>query len=309
MLYRFRTQLAYLYFQFCTRGLERTPPVPSTEQGRCEIHTMLSGHDVTMYTLAVKSLLSFVSGVAVVVHSDGTLSSGDVGHLRRHIPGVRLVEFAEADRRAERRLPAGSLLRDWRPRDAAYRRLVDVELWRDADKVIILDSDVLTNKRPQEVIEWVRSGTRPFLLGQPPREPTQPPPAAGAHVQRLFLDRVPELSRRLGYPVVFLQGTTAGFCGYQHEISLERVEAALRESLALGLPMHHWGGDQCLIIYLLSVAGGERLPPDRYLNFEPSVAKLAPAANILHFYGTHRFHGLVYPRLAMEAVARLQQGS
>jgi hypothetical protein len=68
--------------------------------------------------------------------------------------------------------------------------------------------------------------------------------------------------------------------------------------------MAQWSGDQCITIYLLWTAGGHRLPPDRYVNFEPSVQAAAHQMCVIHFYGTHRFRGRVYPRLA-DAVARL----
>ena len=268
---------------------------------------MLGRHDVTMYLLAAKSLLSFVSKLAVVVHSDGSLTDKDCERVARHIAGVRFVGYQDAERRAQQALGEGSLLAEWRRKDAAYRRLVDVELWRRGEKVIILDSDVLTNREPSEITEWKEHATRPFLLGQSPTSGKTELPSDGAHVQMLFLHKIPEISRLTGYPAHFLQGTTAGCCGYTHEISLPTIESALRASLEVGLPMQQWGGDQCLIIYLLSAGGAERLPEDSYLNFEPRLKDAATRAKIVHFYGTHRFHGLVYPRLAAETVRRLRR--
>ncbi len=258
-----------------------------------------------MYLLAIKSLLSFVPKMSVVVHSDGSLTEGDFSRIARHVSGVTFVRFEEAERRAGGALATRPLLAEWRLRDAAYRRLVDIELWRTAEKVIILDSDVLTNRDPVELDGWIDAGVKPFLLGQSPVSEQVAEVPGNAHVQMLFLQRVPDLSRTLGYPAVFLQGTTAGFCGYRHEISLDRIETALRGSLDLGLPMEQWGGDQCLIIYLLSAGGAERLPQEGYLNFEPTLSKRAGNAKMVHFYGTHRFHKLIYPRLASEAVRRL----
>ena len=50
-----------------------------------------------------------------------------------------------------------------------------------------------------------------------------------------------------------------------------------------------WGGDQCVIIYLLSAAGAIRLDPGRYLIFFPDcVGRLGEAA-VVHFLGTYRF--------------------
>jgi hypothetical protein len=253
---------------------------------------MLGRAELRMYLVAVKAFLSYVKdAVSVSVHSDGSLTNREQALLERHVPGIRVILHQAADLRAEKELKIDSLLRKWRNCDVSYRRLIDVELWRGSRKVIILDSDVLTTARPSEVIDWIVGGTRPFLLGQPP-EAQQLPGAAtpGAHVQVQFVEKVPEISARLGYPARFLQGATAGCCGYVDEISLDRIERLIRESLALGLPMDQWGGEQCIVIYLLSVGAGERLPAPRYLNFDPQVIDAVNDSSMIHFYGTHRFY-------------------
>jgi len=308
MLYRLRQSVAYRYFQFRTRGLEATRPLTSDSSSRCEVHTMLGTSDVTMYILAIKSLLSYIPGLAVAVHSDGSLTDDDLDHIRQHVRGIRFILHHDADARAAERLRDSPFLAKWRAVDAAYRRLIDIELWRHSEQIIILDADVLANEVPHEVSEWIRSGTRPFLLGQPSNHPpAQQDTTVPEHVQALFLRNIDEISQRLDTQPLFVQGATAGFCGYFRELSLPRVEAALKVALARGMPMDQWGGDQCLIIYLLSTAGAERLPPGRYVNFEPSVRNAAKHASIIHFYGTHRFHGLVYPDLASATVRRLRR--
>ena len=309
MLYRLRQSVAYRYFQASTRGLSATPPLPCDPRAVCEVHTMLGAADVRMYLLAIKSLLSFVRELAVVVHSDGSLSDRDIDSIAAHVPGTRFIRHDEADRRAAASLRDSPFLALWRTTDAAYRRLIDIALWRQAEKILILDADVLTNKEPREVITWVRSGSQPFLLGQPSNGPVLSADSrVPEHVQAQFVLHVPQISRHLGLPPRFVQGATAGFCGYFRELDLGRVESALRAAVDLALPMHQWGGDQCLVIYLLSTAGAERLPPDRYVNFEPAVEPASAEKCIIHFYGTHRFHRLVYPRLAADVVQRLRAG-
>jgi hypothetical protein len=60
------------------------------------------------------------------------------------------------------------------------------------------------------------------------------------------------------------------------------------------------------VIYLLSVAGAERLDPVGNFNFDPTCASRIAAAEILHFYGTYRFHDGLYPRLAAGVAASLK---
>src|SRR5262249_352465 len=156
-----------------------------------------------------------------------------------------------------------------------YRRLIDFELWRERRRVMILDADVLVNRGAGELTEWVRNGHCPFLLGQPGVPLGDAPPGPHDHLQLHFYYRVPQLSELLHLEPSFAQGTTSGFCGYTTELSLDRVEDALDGALRLGLPMEQWGGEQCLVIYLLSTAGAQRLPSDRYFNFDPAVASRA----------------------------------
>jgi hypothetical protein len=305
MLHSIKRLYCNRLFEFVTRGLEKTPKLESNPNASCEIHTMLGSADLIMYILAIKSLLSYYNDIAVVVHSDGSLTSKETDHIRRHIEGVRFVLHYDADQRAAQAFPQSSLLGIWRNKDAAYRRLIDIELWRQKERVIILDSDVLTNLNPVEIVKWIHTGTRPFLLGQPPRNPSiRSKPSA--HVQAAFLQQVPQLSDKLGLPALFLQGTTAGFCGYFGELALDRTERALSAALEMKLPMEQWGGDQCLVIYLLSVAGANRLPAELYFNYEPSLRAQVRKAHVIHFLGTYRFKRFVYPRLAFSAVCRLR---
>jgi hypothetical protein len=164
MLYRLRQSVAYRYFQLSTRRLNETPPLQAASNAACEIHTMVGAADVWMYILAIKSLLSYLPQVAVVVHSDGTITERDRRAIAAHVQGARFVQHAAADERAAARLRGLPFLDKWRRADAAYRRLIDIELWREADRIIILDADVLTHREPREVLEWIERGTTPFLL-------------------------------------------------------------------------------------------------------------------------------------------------
>jgi hypothetical protein len=53
-----------------------------------------------MYILAIKSLLAYVSGLAVVVHSDGSLTDHDFSHIANHVQGTHFVGHEAADERA-----------------------------------------------------------------------------------------------------------------------------------------------------------------------------------------------------------------
>lgn len=302
MLYRAQQALSYLYFDWQTRPLVRSGPLPCRREAGCEVVTMLGRRDVRLYLAAIKSLLRFYDGVAVTVHSDGSLDPAAMETIRRHVPGCRIVAREEADRRAAEVLGEGSFMHRMRAIDAAWRRLVDTEIWSAAPKRIILDSDVLVISEPTELVEWIERGTAPFMLGTTRAQGVEPPPD---HVQTIFRRKLPEIADALGLPARFLHGGCAGFYGCQDELNLEEVERLTRVAVEQGVPMEQWGSEQAVVVYLLSAAGGEILDTERNFNFWPECVDRMERARIVHFLGTNRFYRNLYPRLAGDVGRKL----
>lgn len=306
MLYRLRNSVNYTRFRLGTRRIHTSPPIACQEDAPCEVHTMLSERDVPLYLVAIKSLLRFCQGVAVVLHSDGTLSQKSIATVRRHVPGCRVIMPAEADDRARQHLGADSLLYRWRSLDASYRRIIDTELWCSSGRRIIMDSDIIILNRPHEVIDWAEHGKRPFLMGQPPiLEHPAPGSFASRYVGTIFREKIGPLSEALGYPSSYLDGTTSGFYGCLDELQLDRIEKVLVTSTSLGIPMTEWGGEQSTVIYLLSIAGAVRLNPDRYFNFFRDQTHKVDGAMLIHFIGTDRFYKGIYVHCARRVIADL----
>jgi hypothetical protein len=310
MFYRLRRHLNYTQFRLWTRRIHASPPIACNTEPSCEIHTMLSQADVPLYLVAIKSLLRFYQDVGVVIHSDGTLSEDSEAMLINHLPGCRIVSASSADQHASQVLDKDSTLYKWRLLDASYRRLVDTELQSRAPARIIMDADILFPNRPHEVIEWIERGGSPFLLGQPRTQPTSTPINGGLrHMQDVFKENLSALDKSVGQPVTFLDGATSGFYGCTNELSLARAEKFLSTCLNLNIPMFKWGGEQCLVLYLLSLAGARRLGPVHYFNFFPSLLDQLEHAHAVHFFGTHRFFGNAYSRAAARIASGLSQPS
>lgn len=313
MFYRLRNYLHYAHFRRCTRGIHGTPPTPCRPDAACEVHTMLSRHDLSLYLLAAKSFLRFHPDVAVVIHDDGSLDRAALDTVQRHVPGCRIVHAAEADRRAEQALLPYPFLARWRNVDCCWRRLIDTELGSRTDKRIIMDSDVLTLRPLEEVMAWINEEEKPFLMGQPSAKPfvfTEQTVPNTTHVQNKFRAHLAKIASALDLPADFEDGTTAGFygCGPDH-LALPMVERLLKTTVELKLPMHQWGADQCTVIYLLSATGVLRLSSERYFNFCPEVKDRLSTAAFVHFYGTNRFYDKRYPQLASRVVSELREKS
>src|ERR1017187_7503089 len=80
------------------KGLYRNfKPINSTKPLRCnpaaqtELHTLTCRKHLFMYITAVKSLLRFISDVAVVAHDDGSLTIKDIATIEHHIDGIRVI--------------------------------------------------------------------------------------------------------------------------------------------------------------------------------------------------------------------------
>ncbi len=303
MFYRLRSRLNYALFHRLTGKMALTRPMPSNPAAACEVVTMLGKRDLYLYLAAIKSLLRFYDDLSVMVYSDGTLDRESCDLLTHHVPDCRVVSTAEADRRARRDLAGHPLLLRFRDVDCSWQRLIDSAIWGRTEKRFIFDSDILVLKRPAELIAWIEQGDRPFLLGDPVR-PTRPTAAAPSHVQDVFKLRLEEMGQGLGVEPRFLDGGCAGFYGTAHELELDAVNDLLGVALDLGVPMDQWGGEQCAVIFLLSIHGGRFLPTEGYFNFwPPACLPKLEHAEAVHFLGTNRFYRLIYPRLA-RAVAR-----
>jgi hypothetical protein len=110
-----------------------------------------------MYITATKSLLRFVSELAVVVHDDGSLTPEDIRTIEHHIEGVEVIRRQDADGLLARRLALC-------PKTASYRtavvnslELTDHALLAGRGKMIITNSDTLFLRRPDEVLRWIES--------------------------------------------------------------------------------------------------------------------------------------------------------
>jgi len=309
MFYRLRKRLNNVRFKFRARGVYRTPPTPCDPVAACTIHTMLGQSDLLMYLVAIKSFLRFLPLARVAAHSDGSLTPDDEALLREHVPGIRVVSTGEANERAKKEL--NPFLTEWRARDASWRRVIDTELWCETPRRMIIDSDILTIRRPDAVLEWIAGGggTRPLMFGATDPLPAGPiPEGTGKRpIQNVFRERLAQFAAEAKGPPEFYQGGTSGYYGCTREVSLAEIERLIRAGLASGVPMAEWGGEQCLVVYVLSTSDPIRLDVRKYFNFAPEAMDRLNEVAVAHFYGTFRFYRGIYTRLAAEVVRDLKR--
>jgi hypothetical protein len=308
MLYRLRKRLNNVRFKLGTRGIYSTPPTPCDPAAACTIHTMLGHSELQMYLVAIKSFLRFQPFAQVAAHSDGSFTQNDAVLLRKHVPGIRVIGTTEADERASKAL--NPFLAEWRARDASWRRVIDTELWCETPRRMIIDSDILTIRKPEAVLDWIKGGggMHPLMFGSTDPRPAGPIPEGTGkrHIQNIFRERLAQFANNAVGPPEFYQGGTSGYYGCTRELSLAEIERLIRAGLEAGIPMAEWGGEQCLVVYVLSTSDPIRLDVRKYFNFAPEAMDRLNEVAVAHFYGTFRFHGGVYQRLAAEVVRDLE---
>src|SRR5690554_749187 len=133
---------------------------------KTELHMLTCERDLLMAIAACKSFLRFYPNVSVVFHGDDSLTDSMTEHLKNTIPSSRCIKYREANDlirsktkifNLRQKISARFELPDGyeKQRKAWALKVFDFHVLSDADKIIVMDSDVLFTKRPDEIIEWI----------------------------------------------------------------------------------------------------------------------------------------------------------
>ena len=145
------------------RAAGSLPPTPTAGIDAPGV-TFLTGAKFWYQTAfcAVSLLRTAGRPLGVEVLDDGTLTGAQANELTRVLPGVRIHPIAEVLQRLDEYLPADRYP-SLRARRLVYphlRKLTDVHAghtgWR-----LVLDSDMLFHRRPDELLGWLASPDRP----------------------------------------------------------------------------------------------------------------------------------------------------
>ncbi len=132
-----------------------TPPVP-TPDGRCEIHVLTSDDDWLNLLWALKTFYrSSGSHFALCIHDDGTLRPAACEQLRRAFPLARLISRADADAHLEPLLADYPRCRALRTGNRFSLKVFDFHAYLGADRMLLLDSDVLFFARPAALLALI----------------------------------------------------------------------------------------------------------------------------------------------------------
>lgn len=134
----------------------RTRAVVGATDRTCEIHVMTSKDDWLNLLWALKSFYwASRRHYALCIHDDGTLRSEDVATLRTHFPEARLIERKAANERLKAGLASYPRCWQFRETNLLAPKVFDFPAYLEADRMLLLDSDVLFFEEPTELLRRI----------------------------------------------------------------------------------------------------------------------------------------------------------
>jgi len=135
------------------------------------LHMVLSKSGVLMGQMTLRSL-EFHSGFrwAPVLHDDGTLTDADVAELRENFPDARVIRRTEADAALDEALAGYPHCRENRVKHPWFLKVFDTRHFAPHDRYIVIDSDIVFFRKPDFVLEWMRSRPETFWFMEDTKE-------------------------------------------------------------------------------------------------------------------------------------------
>ncbi len=130
-----------------------SPPVVGLDDGRCEIHVLTSQQDWLNLLWALKSFYHFSDRkYLLAIHDDGTLDDEAVAAIERLFPDARLIRRDQADAEVLPTLAGHPRCLEFRKTNHLSPKLFDFRHYLRADRMLLLDSDVLFFAEPTELL-------------------------------------------------------------------------------------------------------------------------------------------------------------
>jgi hypothetical protein len=245
------------------------------------VHVLTSENDWELGAWMLASLFHFSQQTwPVVIHDDGTLSESARVALRKLMPSARVVGREEADAAMEKVLAPFPFCRDYRKKHPLALKIFDIANICDADRFLILDSDVLFFKNPHEIVDWAKGSDETCWFNEDVAE--------GA------LITAQQAKDTLG--ITLWERVNSGLCLLTKKaVDLELCERALAQTDILR--GHIWRVEQTLLALCASRHGKGGLLPGTY---EVSLGRHASRDCIARHYV-----GAVRDRFFAEGLSRL----
>jgi hypothetical protein len=302
------------------RAVSGTPPIAANPEAETGIHSAVPHRYLYAYLTAIKSFLRYYADIAVYVHDDGSLREEDKALIRRHVPGVEIIDRSWADQAFADRV-GDEFLMKVRKSYTSYLKLFDPTLVSTRRRIIIVDTDVLFLAHPSVVIDWAKHGGAPWYHKSEPwrkvdpnsgtntgQKSPSPADAKPTHIQQLVVQSIPDINHALNKDFAFVPGFNSGFIGYEHgTVNYGDLKQLLSHLYGLfGDRIFRWGAEQTTHGMVLCGQEARALTSEDYMVFTNLNSDRADKATFIHFIGEFRYHRLKYPRMAAKVISQLK---
>ena len=123
---------------------------------------LLCKRDVNMFILSLKSLFYFLdTELPVYIIDDGTLTKRDKVKIKKYFY-AEIVSKEKSDRKMEKVIKGFRYFRDIRfnKESAIYKYKFDLIFSSKFNQTILIDPDIIFQKKPTEIIKWIESKSK-----------------------------------------------------------------------------------------------------------------------------------------------------
>jgi hypothetical protein len=142
----------------------QTPSATLDQHSNIEIHALTCENDYTDLLWTLKTFIHFTDRQCyVVIHDDGSLSNEATRNITKHLPGVSVIAKAQADKTMSARLQDYKACQRFRATNPLALKIFDFPAFAKNDHFLVLDSDVLFFKRPEEILTSIKRNRLFFM--------------------------------------------------------------------------------------------------------------------------------------------------
>jgi hypothetical protein len=129
--------------------------------GGLSVHMLLCSRDLTMGMCAMGSLLEvYGQNISVNFHDDGSLTAAHAQRLKKCFPDAKIHMRREVDGLINKRLSGAPLSIELRRQCVMLVKFFDPLILGSGERRLLIDSDVIFFRRPDQIIDIVNSGVR-----------------------------------------------------------------------------------------------------------------------------------------------------
>jgi len=126
-----------------------------------ELHVLSQKSGLWMLAWALRSFL-YHSGLSpkIIIHSDGTIDAQTARMFESKFSNLQVILKEDGDRIINERKDIPDTIKKYRmAKPFPIMELTDIYLLSNSDNVMLLDSDILFYKRPDEIIDFIQDKT------------------------------------------------------------------------------------------------------------------------------------------------------